>query len=831
MSRPVHRAARLLAALVALVAVPVVVAQPAHALSQCQESAPDGAAWSVTVCLETPAPGSTLTGEVRVAAGVTRTGTAPSSTERVVFTLRGGYLLTAVEATVGHLSSSYARFDLVLPSAEFVDGAAQLSVSAVMANGFETLPAGADVTLANGITSPPAPAGSWAPRGAPAVADRPYVVAAVGNGAVGRAKARQVSDLVTGWAPDAALYLGDVYERGTRTEYRNHYGSPTELWGRLAGVTNPVIGNHEAAGDGHADYWGNAPSYYSWDVAGWHIVALDSTDELSQLMPGSAQYEWLRNDLATSTSACTMAFFHHPRWSVGTVGGPALQDIWALLADRGVDLVLNAHDHSYQRWTPMDRDGVPAAGGPTQLVAGTGGQSLGTFSRTDARLVTAMDATASPQPYGALRLGLTSSAASYEFVDVVGTTRDQGTLTCSPHIPPPPASPTVLFADGFESGSMTGWTTAVGVVAGRDTAYSGAWAARATSVSGATRATYARRSIATRDEVVVRARVRVISQGATSACLLKVRHATNMIADLCVDADGGVYSWNYVTATKRKSTVKLLPGTAWRAAELRVRVDRSGGPGELEAWLDGVRLPELSGPTALGTAPIASVQIGGNESSKVYDLAFDNVTISAGNVAPPPPPPAAPLFSDGFESGTLSAWSSVSGLSVSSVRYTGGYGARATSTSSATYARRTLPSPQTELFFRARVNVLSRGASNACLLKVRAGSTMLVDLCVDSAGALYSWNYGTSTKRTSTTKLVSGSGWHTVQLRVVVAGEASRTEVWADGAQVAALTTTQSLGTAAATGVQLGGNESGKTYDIAFDEVAVATTYISGPTT
>jgi len=122
--------------------------------------------------------------------------------------------------------------------------------------------------------------------------------------------------------------------------------------------------------------------------------------------------------------------------------------------------------------------------------------------------------------------------------------------------------------------------------------------------------------------------------------------------------------------------------------------------------------------------------------------------------------------------------------------------------------------------------VLSQTSGFACALKFRAGSRVLVDLCIDAGGALYSWNYLASSKTGSTARVTAGSGWHTVQMRVVVAGSSSRIDVWLDGVAVPGLTSTASLGTLGVESVQLGGNETGKSYDIAFDGVEVGRTYL-----
>ena len=58
-----------------------------------------------------------------------------------------------------------------------------------------------------------------------------------------------------------------------------------------------------------------------------------------------------------------------------------MADIWALMAQDGVSIVLNGHDHDYQRWVPLDGNGNPSATGITEFVAGGAGHGLQTISR------------------------------------------------------------------------------------------------------------------------------------------------------------------------------------------------------------------------------------------------------------------------------------------------------------------------------------------------------------------------------------------------------------------------------------------------------------------
>ena len=394
----------------------------AAAANPCATSGPS-AAYSVTVCLTAPADGSTLSGPRTVAGTVSVSGTSPGI-QRVVFYLRGAYLLT-------DFSNPYT---FTIDTPQFVDGPADLEIEALMRDGFVSSHASVSVSLVNGVSSPPVNTNVFVPSPGTWSGSGPIIVAAAGDGASGEPNAQAATDLISSWNPNLMLYLGDVYEKGTPTEFDNWYGSPTTFYGRFRGITNPAIGNHEYEGGvapGYFDYWDNVPHNYSYTIGSWHFISLDSTTQFGQTAAGTPQVTWLANDLATNTSPCTIAYFHHPVFSVGPNGDTTrLNTVWSMLAAAGVDLVLAGHDHDYQRWLPLDGNGAPSAGGPTQFVVGTGGHGIQGFARTDARLAVGFDT--SPGAIGALRLQLSDGLAGFEFVNSTGTVLDTGSVACTP---------------------------------------------------------------------------------------------------------------------------------------------------------------------------------------------------------------------------------------------------------------------------------------------------------------------------------------------------------------------------------------------------------------
>ncbi len=337
-----------------------------------------------------------------------------------------------VELDGQHLLSDYENpFEFQLPSYLFADGNHALSATALLRDGSRTQPASVSVAFGNHSQQPTQT--SFAPTGGTApAAGRPFVVAAVGDGAGGEQKAADVTNLISGWQPNLLLYLGDVYKEGTATEYLNWY-APKRYFGRFRPITLPTLGNHEytkRVAPGYFWYWRDAPHFYSVEAAGWHIVSLDSTSQFNQFQPGTTQYEWLKHDLDDHPGPCTVVFYHHPAFTVGPEGTSSdrIMPLWQLLAARGVDLVLNGHDHNYQRFQPLDANGNPSTGGPTEFVVGSGGHGIRAFIRQDPRLVRGADTT---KAFGALRLTLNPNGAGFEYITIKGKLLDHGAIPCS----------------------------------------------------------------------------------------------------------------------------------------------------------------------------------------------------------------------------------------------------------------------------------------------------------------------------------------------------------------------------------------------------------------
>jgi chitodextrinase len=700
---PVRRFLRGIVAIAALSALALSGPSRANAAA-CQTTGPTAGAYTVTICLTAPLDGASVFGVTPVTATVSTTGTSPG-VQKLFFYLDGQYALTDYQAP----------YSFNIPTDQYVDGVKTIEVEASMRDGYVTAPrASLSATFTNGVTTPPVNNRTFTPKtGTAPPAGQPFVIAASGDGAGGETSENDVTRLISSWNPNLFLYLGDVYEKGTPLEFYNNY-APAGDYGDFKPITDPTIGNHEytnGVAAGYFDYWDNAPHYYSVNVGGWHLISLDANSAFNQFQPGSAQYQWLVNDLQSSNAACTLAYWHQPLFNIGDEGPTtAMAPMWSLLQQHGVDIVLNGHDHTYQRWVPMDSAGNPDPTGPTELVVGTGGHALGAFPSSSGNVA------ATALQFGAMRLDLGANGATYQFVSTAGQTLDSGSVQCSG------------------------------------------------------------------------------SSDATAPS-----KPTNLTA----------------TAQSRTQI-----GLSWTAS-----TDNVGVTG-YEIWRDGSLLTTITPNTTYSDTTVAA------SSTHTYTIrALD----AAGNKSAFSDPATATslanglLFTDGFETGDFSNWTSVNGLVAQQQELlSGSWAARGTTTATPAFALKQLTTQRSELYYQTRFKVISQGANSIYLQRFRTGTAgLLTTTFISSTGKIGLRNdQGSTTTTTSTATAASGS-WHTIETHLLVNGASSLVEVWLDGNKIDALTSTLSLGTAPIGQVLLGDNSSNRTYDVVYDDVAYDPGFIS----
>jgi hypothetical protein len=546
-----------------------------------------------------------------------------------------------------------------------------------------------------------------------------------GAGTSGACRQRYVSDLLVGAGLSAVLPLGDnQYDCGGFQAFQQSY-DPS--WGRVKSITRPAVGNHEyltsgggtgcdpsnAGAAGYFNYFGASAGnpgqgYYSYDIGTWHLIALNSNcSDAGGCSAGSPQGQWLANDLATHSNSCTLAYWHIPLFSSGGRAAQNSQSFWQALYAAGADVILNGHDHIYERFAPQNPSGQrDDTNGIREFIVGTGGAN-----HTSIASVAGNSEVRDTSTYGVLKLVLHPGSYDWQFVpEAGGSFTDSGTASCvGAGDTIPPSTPTGLSA----------------------------------------------------------------SPGQTSLAL----------------------SWS--------------PST-----------DNVGVAG-YNVYLGGSRLGSTS-----GTGYSAS----GLSCGTSYDLAveaFDaagNLSARAPLTASTSPCPPPPLFSDGFESGNLSRWTTNLGLLAdSSQAHSGSFGARASSGASGgvAWAWQQLSAEQSNLDYTLWFKLLAQGANVVDLLKLRtATGSALLTMFASPTGVLGYQNNVTTLSTYSRTAISAGV-WHKLELHTVINGSAGQTQTWLDDQPVPDLSRTESLGTTPIGRIQLGENIAGRSYDVAFDDVSV----------
>lgn len=237
--------------------------------------------------------------------------------------------------------------------------------------------------------------------------------------------------------PGTVFVAGDLaYPDGSDENFAECY---TPTWGRFKDRTRPAPGNHEYHSDGasgYARYFGAAAgdptkAYYSYDLGTWHVIALNSEcAEVGGCDAASPQGQWLKQDLEQHKNGCIVTYFHKPLFSSGGSHGndPLMKPLWDALYHAGADVVMNGHDHNYERFAPQDPEGKSdPEHGIREFVVGSGGKNshrkMGvTKPNSEAR---------NDDTFGVLKLTLHAKSYDWEFIPEVSKTyKDSGSGTC-----------------------------------------------------------------------------------------------------------------------------------------------------------------------------------------------------------------------------------------------------------------------------------------------------------------------------------------------------------------------------------------------------------------
>lgn len=694
-----------------------------------------------------------------------------------------------------------------------------------------------------------------------------------------------------------ALLLGDgAYPVGSTADFASKffpvYGSLFQGSGQVpppatAGTPKPLYatpGNHEYDTAGAAGFHTvfamptNGPAgvpsekFYSVDIGGVHFVSFDSHYVVGWNMstPTSqkdAIRNWLISDLDSHVNEVTVVFDHHPAYTGGPHRGEleesAMRADWfPIFAGHGVDLLLSAHDHSYQRNHPQ--------AGLTSYVTGGGGGALTAItpqSYTAASLSDYHFVKVAVSGCTISTVAVRSSGAEFDPWSYAAPTCSTTGPTASPGASAPPGT---LLSDGFEAGNFGQWTSVVtggegSATVQTGTVKTGTHAARLSATATTGSRAYAREDLlAARTQVRVSGQFRIDAEGAAGGNVPLIRvYDSSGVRILQVYRQNAAGNRLYAQHSGAfNTTTGLLPLATWASVELRMVVN--GAASTVQIWLNGALIHSTTS-ASLGTAGVRHVQIGNDTAGQAFTLFADDIVVTDGTVpAPPSPGPSAPgpsaslpapsnsavppspvpspssspaptsqpgtWFSDGFESGTLNAWTVRRGTTgqvsvTTNGPRTGTYAAFLSATSaggSNAYARASLGGARTTVDASLAVRIQTEGAVNGNVPLVRllngSGSRIVTVYRQNQSSDRVYVSYG------GTNFLTSGrlalNTWGTVRVIVSINASGSSLEVRLNGVTIHT-TSSASLGSLGLATLQIGNDTNKQAFAMTVDDVVV----------
>ena len=249
------------------------------------------------------------------------------------------------------------------------------------------------------------------------------------------ATAALLDEVVARGSETVVFTAGDnAYEAGSAANFADCY-DPS--WGRHKAITRPAAGSREyrtAGATPYFEYFGAAAGdpaegWYSYNLGGWHVVVINSNCTEVGCEAGSAQEQWLREDLEAHSTACTLGYWHQPLFSSRSGGtNPEMLPIFQAFYDADADVVVNGNDHFYERFLPQDPAGEEEDDGITQFTAGTGGRSLDDFEGPSPNSGVRFN-----EAFGVLAFTLYPGGLDWEFLTTPGSTQftDTGSGICT----------------------------------------------------------------------------------------------------------------------------------------------------------------------------------------------------------------------------------------------------------------------------------------------------------------------------------------------------------------------------------------------------------------
>lgn len=579
--------------------------------------------------------------------------------------------------------------------------------------------------------------------------------------------------------------------------------------------TNPA----HYASEWYAFTAGNARFYMldaAWGDSNKGTSTVYGDDYAAHWAPGTPEYQWLANDLAAHPTQLKFAFFHYPLYADNPqqdsdtyLDGPS--SLEGLLASNGVQIVFNGHAHIYERNKPS------AAGMPISYVTGGGGgtlQPIGPCTSIDAygigwspTKLKGYSCGGAPRP--------TSASQVFHFLKV---TVSGSTVTVTPTDSQGNTFDVQTYQFGGSGGSADTWIDS--------------GPANPSGSSSATFTFHGSDPSATFSCTLDGGTAQSCTSPVTYTGLADGSHTFTVAATVGGSTDPTPASSTWVVDTTPPTAPTGLTAQA-SAAEVDLSwtgsTDSGSGIAGYRVYRNGTLLAKPGNTTSY-----ADTQVSPGTTYSYWVTAVDNAgneSPASNTVAVTTPQGTAPVFSDGFESGSFSQWNTAVGLKIEGTTvHSGSWAAEGSTTNGATYAKKTLPATYSDAYAQVWFDIVSQ-ASQVNLLRLRtAGGTSLGYVYVTTAGRIGVHNDTTGSNTLSATSVTPG--WHAVQLRIAAdssPGTATGAlQVWLDGTLVGDISSTAvDVGATPVGAVQIGETQTGRTYDVVFDDAAVATSRLA----
>lgn len=256
------------------------------------------------------------------------------------------------------------------------------------------------------------------------------------------ANAYATAALISARPSDLVFTAGDnSNETGSQSDYDNCV-APT--WGVFRDRTHPAPGNHDYDTAGAVPYYAFYPQaagpaglgWYSYNLSNsWHVIVLNAMcDDVGGCDAGSPQEQWLKADLAANPGKHFIAIWHMPSFSSGSRHGnsPDYLTWWQDLSAAHASIIINGHDHDYERFAPQSPTATAVSDGIREFVVGTGGAAGDPFGAIQPNSEVRASGI-----YGVLELTLHADSYDWQFIPAAGSSfSDSGTAaTVSPDSP------------------------------------------------------------------------------------------------------------------------------------------------------------------------------------------------------------------------------------------------------------------------------------------------------------------------------------------------------------------------------------------------------------